>query len=939
MHLAVWLCLAWAASSPATPENPQSLAGAWRFRLDPGDAGLNEGWWRGALDQSLCLPGTLQAQGKGHNVSIDTQWTGQIVDRSWFTDPKYEKYRQPGHIKIPFWLQPDKHYVGAAWYQRDIDVPAAWKGQRLSLLLERPHWETRVWLDDKSIGRDDSLSTPHRYELGAGVAPGKHRLTVRVDNRMIVDVGQNAHSVSDHTQSNWNGVAGRIELAAGSPVWIDRMEVTPNLSRQCVQVKLWLGNATGQPGKGTLTLSATSRGAEISHAPAMKKLAVAWAAEGGEAELEYAMGEQAQTWDEFYPVYYLLAAELAGENGIADHAETCFGMREFAADGTQFTINGRKTFIRGTLECCVFPLTTTPPTDVASWRRILSICKSHGLNSIRFHSWCPPEAAFRAGDELGVYFQVECAAWAKIGEGQPIDRWLYDEGKRIVREYGNHPCFVMMTYGNEPSGKHQPYLKEWVKFWRQADPRRLHTSAAGWPAIDENQYHNIPAPRIQAWGAGLKSRINALPPETTTDYRQNVAKSPVPIVSHEIGQWCVYPNFAEMPKYTGPLKPKNFEIFRETLQAHHLGDLAPQFVLASGKLQALCYKEEIESALRTPGFGGFHLLQANDFPGQGTALVGWLDPFWEEKGYITAAEFRRFCGPTVVLARLPRRCFVEGETLEAVVDIAHFGPKPLRGVSLYWRLVDADGKAVQSGRLPAKDIDLGNAEGRGGTVAIKFEGLPAPARYRLLAGLASQSCENDWDLWLYPKQVAAEAKGDVLVTSALDETAQARLRAGGKVLLLAPPAQVDTPVQIGFSSVFWNTAWTRNQAPHTLGILCDPKQPVFAAFPTEFHTNWQWWELIHDSAAMVLDRLPAKLRPLVMPIDTWFENRRLGLFFECRVGTGRLAVCSIDLEHQLDKRPVARQFRRSLLDYLASDAFQPKVAVSVEQVQQLFKQP
>jgi len=107
-------------------------------------------------------------------------------------------------------------------------------------------------------------------------------------------------------------------------------------------------------------------------------------------------------------------------------------------------------------------------------------------------------------------------------------------------------------------------------------------------------------------------------------------------------------------------------------------------------------------------------------------------------------------------------------------------------------------------------------------------------------------------------------------------------------------------------------------APHTLGILCDPADPVFADFPTEYHSNWQWWDLISKSGAMIMDNLPANFRPMVQPIDTWHINRKLGLIFEAKVDNGKLVVCSIDLENDLGKRPVAKQFRHSLLRYMNS---------------------
>jgi hypothetical protein len=455
--------------------------------------------------------------------------------------------------------------------------------------------------------------------------------------------------------------------------------------------------------------------------------------------------------------------------------------------------------------------------------------------------------------------------------------------------------------------------------------------------LPTNQYHNTFLPRVQLWGAGLTSRINALPPETTTDYRDFVAEAGIPVISHEIGQWCVYPNFAEMEKYTGVLKPKNFEIFRDFLTANHMGDQAHDFLIASGKLQTLCYKEEIESALRTPGFGGFHLLDLHDFPGQGTALVGVLDPFWEEKGYVTAAEFRRFCNSTVPLARMAKRTWRTGETFQADIQVAHFGARPLAAAQIDWRLVGHDGVVFQSGVLPPATIPVGSQE-IAGVVTCALTGAAPASKYTLVVGVTAPDgvrYENDWDLWIFADALAPAQPAAVLVTGDMDEALR-QAEQGASVLLLLDPARVKTSSEIGFSSVFWNTAWTRNQAPHTLGILCDPAHPVFAAFPTESHSNWQWWELIHGAAAMQLDQLPAALRPLVQPIDTWFEARRLGLLFETQVGRGKLMVCSMDLRTNLDERLVARQMLHSVLGYMQSAAFAPANPLGAAEIRGLY---
>lgn len=914
----------------ATPS--LDLAGEWRCELDRGNSGETERWFGRNLTGKAQLPGSVQSNHLGDPITVDTKWTGGIFGRAYFTEEEYAPYRQPGNIKLPFWLQPETHYVGAAWFQREVNIPDAWSGQRLVLTLERPHWKTTVWLDGVAVGRRDSLSVAHEFDLGANVNPGVHRLTLRVDNTLDPDVGENSHSVSDHTQGNWNGIAGRLTLTATAPGWIDDLQVSSRVPDRVVVVRGHVTAAHGSALPTTLRLQAND-------ALPPRDLSIA---RDGSFAGEYPLGAAAALWDEFNPALHRLTATLP--NG--EERRVVFGLRSIAAEGRQLMINGRKLFLRGALDCAAFPLTGHPPTDIASWRKEFEAVRAHGLNHIRFHSWCPPEAAFAAADELGVYLQVEVASWPNwsttLGDGQPIDAWLEAESERILRAYGNHPSFVMLSACNEPGGpQHVPWLSGWVARRKAADPRHLYNAGAGWPAVPENDYHLPSAPRIQHWEEGRRSRLNRLPPETSADYRDYIGTRSVPVISHEIGQWCVYPNFAEMRKYTGYLKPKNFEIFQASLAAHHLADQAHDFLIASGKLQTLCYKEDIESALRTPAMGGFQLLGLADFPGQGTALVGVVDAFWEEKGYVTPQEFRRFCNHTVPLARLGKRIFTTSETLSAEVEVAHFGAEPLTRATATWHLLADGGQSVASGKFAPRDLPVGAANPLG-RVAVPLDNLPAPARYRLVVALEGTPFANDWDLWVYPSALQLEpAPADLLITAELDATALSRLEAGGKVWLMLPPKRVRPdgkrgPIALGFSSIFWNTAWTSNQAPHTLGILCDPKHPAFAAFPTDAHTNWQWWYPLQTAAPMILDELPAGLRPTVQVIDDWVTNRKLGLAFEARVGKGRLFATSIELDSgELD--PVRRQLRASFTAYLASAAFAPRVEVTPTQIRTLLK--
>lgn len=921
------------------------LAGTWRCRLDPESVGELEQWFRRPLPDSnpdVTLPGSLQHQGIGADIALDTPWTGGIVDRSFFTDERYAPYREPGNISVPFWLQPRVYYQGAAWFQREIHIPEDWADRSVLLTLERVHWESTVWIDSRRIGVDASLSTAHRHDLGR-LEPGWHRLTIRVDNRAVVNVGPNAHSVSDHTQGNWNGIIGQIGLTAQPDVQITQVRVFPDVQRRAALVKVDIRTGTAGANNGQIRVSATPRNTEHVIGPVTAPFEVdhgrdlaerGLTAGGTHLDIELPLGAEAMTWDEFQPALYDLTVHLqADASGRVHHDEvtTVFGLREVGVDGTQVTINDKRTFIRGTLESCVFPRTGYPPTDVGSWRHIMDVLRSHGLNLLRFHSWCPPKAAFTAADEAGVYLHVEGPVWANqgaaLGEGRDVDAYLIDETQRILREYGNHPSFIMMAHGNEPGGRDAEFLSAWVNAWRSQDPRRLYTTGAGWPAVEVNDFDNIPAPRAHRWGEGLESRLNASPPETRSDYREWVAASPRPIISHEIGQWCAHPDLEEVAKYTGLMQPRNFGIFSDFLERAGMLDQADEFLHSSGRLQALCYKEDIEAALRTEGFAGFHLLGLTDFPGQGTALVGVLNAFWESKGYCTPEEFAKFCGPTVPLARLPRRVWRSDEAIVFDARIAHFGPEPLQA-HVTWSLRDRAGKELAGGSI-AQDLSVPLGNGTlCGLVAVPSGVCTGPAQVTLVLtvqGADGSRHENDWDLWIFEADAQAPAEPAVRTTTQIEE-AIALATSGERVLLELPPQDVHNDIALGFTPVFWNTAWTGGQAPHTLGLLHDPDHPVFRSFPTDGATNWQWWDLLSGAKAIVMDQFPQALRPTVQAIDTWFEARRLGMLFEVNVGAGRVVVTSLNLDPS-DGRLAARQFRRSLLTYMASDDFAPAASI------------
>ena len=916
-----------------------NLAGRWSYALDPEDKGVKEEWFRKAFQSGLNLPGSLTSNGIGDEITLNTPWTGQIVDSSYFKDPEYAEYRVPGNIKIPFWLQPLTYYKGAAWFQKEIEIPKDWKNKPVVLFLERCHWESSLWIDGNYVGLRNSLGAPHIYDITTGLTPGKHKITIRIDNRIKeIDPGYNSHSITDHTQSNWNGIIGKMLLEAHPLVTIKEIQVFPDVNQNVANIRFTLNNLTKNKVKPTLSISI------IGNDTVIKKVEVVnLDLKENKVSFSISMGPGVKLWDEFNPDLYQLKVELSEPSSESKVAKSVsFGMRSFRVNEKQILINERPVFLRGTLECAIFPQTGFPPMDIDEWLRIFRICKSYGLNHIRFHSWCPPEAAFAAADQTGLYLQIECSSWANtttsIGDGKPIDQFIYDESMDIVRAYGNHPSFCMLAYGNEPAGANQAkFLGDFLQFWKERDSRRIYTSGGGWPVIPECDFISTPDPRIQGWGQGLQSIINASPPASDYDWGSIISKYDRPAVSHEIGQWCAYPDFREINRKDAVLKARNFEIFKQTLYNQGMEHLADSFTLASGKLQALCYKADIEAALRTPHFGGFQLLDLHDFPGQGTALVGVLNAYWEEKGYITSEEYSKFCNSTVPLARFKKFVYLQSEQLSLPLEVAHFGESLIKDCIPEWTIKDSDGKTIQSGKLPLTTIPVGNAINIG-EISIPLFAFHSPSRYKF--ELKIQDFVNDWDFWVYPDTVEQiDNESSVRVVQEIDEDLISFLETGGTALISIPPGRLSKSyggdIKTGFSTIFWNTAWTNGQPPHTLGILCNPHHPALKQFPTEFHSNWQWWDAMNHAQAIELKKFKNTHDPIVRIIDDWFTNRPLALLMEGKVGKGKVLITGIDLFSDVSSRIEAKQLIYSLKQYMSGTDFNPAAEIYPSELLQL----
>ncbi|MCD8032077.1 MAG: beta-glycosidase [Bacteroides sp.] len=924
-------------SACGTPESRKqiSLAGSWGFRMDPEGVGEQEAWFVQLLEDPVELPGTMDTNRKG--------------------EPNTD-------LEETTYLSREYRYVGKAWYQKQVDIPSDWEGQVMALKLERTR-ATKVWVDDTYIGASDFISGQQVYDLSRGLTPGKHTLTIRVDNGEALppQILDNSHACTESTQTNWNGIIGEIVLEAKPLYHFRDIQVYTSPQTSTVRVELDIATPAGEevPSGTTVTLDIQSFNTDKKHRVRVSQPVII--AEG-RMSMEIPMGNDMLLWSEFDPALYRLTATLEGK-GIYDRENQVFGIREFATQGTRFTINGLTTFLRGKHDACVFPLTGHTAMDVETWTDYFRTARAYGINHYRFHSWCPPKACFEAADREGIYLQPELSFWGALQKG---DSLLYDfllrEGIEIQKQYSNHASFVMFAIGNELWGE-QEDMKEMIAAFRKIDQRHLYATGSNnflgymGPAEGddyfttcrvpgENIYANHTRGSFSFVDAEEGGYINHTYPNSEMNFRTAVEQCSIPIISHETGQFQIYPDYREMDKYTGVLKPRNFEVFRKRLEEAGMAGQAHDFFLASGKWAVELYRADIEMALRTQGLAGFQLLDLQDYPGQGSAFVGVLDAFMESKGLITPEEWRSFCSEVVPLFVAPKFCYTDNEMLSGAVEIANYSSGPIADTSLNWTLTDPDGTVLDSGSWELR-IPQGTLAPVGDLLS-DLSVVHHATKLTLTLEIAGTSWRNQYPLWIYPQSTCGnDTEKGIHIARWLDDEMITRLHEGEKVLWF-PSLENYKEVTVGglFQTDYWNYRMFRSIAewankpvsPGTLGLLMEPGHPVFRTFPTDMHTNWQWYPMVKQSRPLILDRLPAGYKPLIQVIDNVERNHKLGFLFEFRIGEGRLLICMSDLA-AVSEYPEARQLYGALLDYMVSEHFQPEWELSVAELKELFARP
>jgi len=901
------------------------LQGQWQFTLDTANVGLKEKWYLTNFNDSIQLPGTTDTNKKGFkNTDTTTMHLNRVYE-----------------------------YEGVAWYRKKITIPQDFNNKHIQLFLERTK-SSKIWIDSTLIGESKLLQSPHQFDVSNYLAPGEHYITIRINNDLKLTPYGNVHIYSDDTQTNWNGIIGEINLEASSKSYISNLQVFPDVDNRKFDIDLEIDNKLEfDKFKIELQVEKTMNGKttqlktkeiNLKYQPQIK--------------LEYILDDECNLWDEFeQPIYNLTAIISNGDN--KDNKSVSFGMRKFDINGTQFTINGRTTFLRGKHEAAVFPLTGFPPMNVEDWIKVYKIAKSYGINHYRFHTYCPPEAAFTAADIEGIYLQAELPFWGGL-ESDSIAQMIKKEGFAMLKSYANHPSFVMFSPGNEIWSGHDNVEKVMLAF-KAYDNRPLYTMGSN------NNIGYLPPRAYSDFFVGARTPffkdsilthtrlthafadskdggiLNSQIPSTEVNFNYSVSQMKLPIVSHEIGQYQIFPNYNEIKKYTGVLRAWNLEVFRERLADVGMANMDSIFQKSSGAWSAICYKAEMEAAIRTNGLAGFQLLDLQDFTGQGTALVGILDAFMDSKNVITPEDWKQSCNDVVLLIEFPNYCYANNEKFNAKMVVANYSNK-LMNSNLNWNIKNEDGTIIKNGTFLNQKIKNGCLSLLG-EINVDLSSIEKAEKLTVNVSIPKTEYSNSYPMWVYPsKNNTVEIPEKIVVTDKLNNQIISQLQQGAKVLLFPQTEDVkDKSFSGHFPPDFWNYGMFKGisennnkpVSPGTLGLLMDPKHQIFNTFPTDFHTNWQWFSIIKASNSLILDGTSEKYLPIVQVIDNLERNHKLGLIFEFKIGNGKLLVCMSQLNKIQDK-PEAIQLYKSILNYMNSESFNPIYSLSFKELNNLF---
>ncbi|MFY9295555.1 MAG: glycoside hydrolase family 2 TIM barrel-domain containing protein [Caldicoprobacterales bacterium] len=915
------------------------LRGLWK--ADIGDGKL----------YPMQLPGTLDENKIGYRDTGKNQWNpGGSFNN---TGSDFDE-------KAPVSTRLTRKYTfeGEARFTRHISfIPP--EGKRVFLEAERARC-LRLMVDGKEVPNfiEPSISTPHVFEV-TGLLNGDNEITLISDNSYpglpYKDIVFSS-AATDETQTNWNGILGYLRLQVKEPVFISAVRIYPETDeKNTLTVKVEI--SADQVYEGVLSIESKALAA---------KAQVAVSGTRGFSEFvlgKLPLAEDVRRWDEYEGVLYNLTASLSlsrdsqGNNTKLQQVDSCtetFGVRIFGDNGKgRLALNNRTIFLRSETNCCVFPETGYAPMTVEEWIDVLETFKSYGMNFMRFHSYCPPKAAFIAADRLGMLMQPELSCWnyKNVFETDESYEYYKRELKQLILSLANHPSFVMLTFGNELSNKElgRKRMNKMLELARNLDNTRLYANGSnvdyGMSGCDLNsdfyttqRYYKEDLRGTFAGGKEngyLEGYINNQYPSATANYDRamnqirKVYKKPV--FSFEVGQYEVLPDFGELEEFKGITDPANIRLIKDRVEA---AGISPEewkrHVEATGEISRIGYREEIEAAMRTKDLSGISLLGLQDFPGQGTALVGMLNSHLKPKPYSFAdpKKFKAFFTDQLPLVLLPKYTWENTESLTARIVIANYGKKKIVG-RVEYELKGRDGKVHISGKIEEISCPVGILTDAG-ILEVSLRNISRPTRLDLTVKI--DTIANTYPIWVYPP-VQPKCPEMVYETECFDEKAIRVLDAGGIVYLTPPSTKEALPssIKAQFTTDFWSVG-TFPAQQGGMGQLIAHEHPIFRDFPTEFHTNWQWWPMATQRAVI----LPERYKAIITEMDSYAYLRPMAQLFECRCGNGRLLFSSLGLQN-LQQYPEARALLNAIYRYLTSPDFKPEQVIEKEIIASLVK--
>lgn len=925
-----------------------SLQGTWM--ADIGDGQIYPVQLPGTLDENQIGykdPGTNQWHPDAALGREDEAFQGDVIATRFTRHYTYE-----GEVRL------SKTVEETLWEEMKDQIT---EGKRIFLEAERVR-TLRLIVGGEEIPNfiEPSISTGHIFEVTGRLKKGS-RLTLLSDNSypgLPHDDIVYSSAATDETQTNWNGVLGYLRLRTEEKVFLDDIRVYPIKNRLTVKARLYADSP--YHGKVSIHCAALQEDAEIE----VNTGAGIKASEGAASEPVWDLSfeglelkENVKRWDLEEGNLYELSLSMTG----GERKTVIFGIRDFGDDGQgRLAVNGRRIFLRSEANCAEFPETGHPPMRVEEWLDILERYRSYGVNCVRFHSHCPPKAAFIAADRIGMLMQPELSCWnpKDAFESEESYRYYKDELVQILRELANHPSFVMLTFGNElhAGSKGHERMRVLLKLAKGIDPTRLYAEASNGhygaigceAASDFYTSSDFYDQKLRGTSANRQGYINSCYPDVRRNYdaameqiRKEYAK---PVFSFEVGQFEVLPDFDELESFQGISDPANLRLIQKRVEERGLTKLWKKYVEASGELSRIGYREEVEAVMRTKELSGISLLGLQDFPGQGTALVGMLNSHLQTKPYEFARpeHFRSFFRDQLLLVLLPKYTWENKERLIARVQIANYGKEEICGTPEYVLTIpEKNGKGysyaaagkedpvIAAEVLPSVDALPGTLT-EAGSIEIALDTLHIEKPTRLNLTVRIKGTANLYPIWIYP-ETAPKCPEGIYETQRLDERAKEILKAGGRVYLTPPSSKEALPhsIQAQFTTDFWSVG-TFPEQEGSMGQLIDDTHPLFDNFPTEFHTNWQWWAMASQRAVI----LPKRYDAIITELDSYAFLRPMAQLLECRCENGKLLFSSMGLQ-DLQQYPEARALLQAIYQYMESEKFAPKQKMELAELEGL----